>query len=303
MKKICIAGANGLIGRRLSVYLSSCGYSVQWLVRKKDHSVSYKQYLWEPDLGMMDHHALEDLCCLINLTGSSIAGFRWTKTKKKSILESRLNSIEVLCKMLRHQKIHIPHIIQSSAVGYYGHQADRFLDESNVLGDPGFLSQVCHQWENKAQEFKELTHKLTIVRTGLYLDEQGGLWPKLLLTRSLRILNYFGTGEQIYSWIYYQDYNRAMDFIINNAIDGPVNLCSPGACTMKQLMRSIQKQLQINTILIPVPSVLLQIILGESARLVLDSTHVHPKVLKSSGFEFEYPEIDQSVAQLIRDSK
>lgn len=303
MKNICIAGGNGLIGRRLSTYLSACGYNIRWLIRKKDPSVSYKQFLWEPDLGTVDYRALEDLYCLINLTGSSIAGFRWTRKKKDSILQSRLHSIEVLCKMLRHQKLHIPHIIQSSAVGYYGHQANRVLDESHAVGDRGFLSEVCHQWEQMAQSFNDFTDKLTIVRTGLYLDPGGGLWPKLLLTKPLRLLNYFGTGEQIYSWLHYQDYCDAVEFIINNDIGGPVNLCSPGASSMKELMSSIQKQLKLKTFLLPVPSVVLYAILGESAHLVLDSTHAFPAILKEKGFQFKYPVIEDSIAQLIHDSK
>lgn len=299
MKNICIAGANGLIGRRISAFLSDQGYAVRWLVRKKEASVPYVQFLWEPNLGTLDFRALEDLHCLINLSGSPIAGSRWTKKNRESILSSRLGSIEVLSKTLHHHHIQIPHIIQASAIGLYGHQEDKLITESDVLLDDGFLSTVCQAWENKAQILNNSTSKLTIVRTGLYFDPLGGIWPKLLMTKNLRILNYFGSGEQVYSWIHFQDYNNAIGFILEHPIEGPINLCAPGACTMNVLMHKIQEQLKFKTLLIPVPSFLLYAVLGESAHLVLDSTHVYPKKLMDSGFKFDYQDIDLCIQQLV----
>lgn len=299
MQNILITGANGLIGRRLSEDLQQSGYQVRWLIRKRNPWISYQQFLWNPDRLEMDMAAFDHLDAIIQLAGHPIASGLWTSSRKKRILHSRLNSIQTLIKCLSQKQQRIPHIVQASAIGVYGHQPGQALTENSPTLTTGFLSEVSHKWESEAQSLHSVCQKLTIVRTGLFLDHKGGIWPKLLLTRPLHFLSYPAPGHQMLSWIHYKDYQAAIRFVLEKGLVGPVNFTAPESNSVKNMIETVAGLEKLPVIPGP-PAWLLRLFLGEMSSLILDSQQVIPQKLLQAGFLFNYPNAPSAVSDLIK---
>ncbi|MBK7358016.1 MAG: TIGR01777 family protein [Saprospiraceae bacterium] len=297
MKRILIAGGSGLIGTCLSDFLASKNYQVSWLSRNASPQ-AFPTFYWNPEKMELDSKALQNLDVLINLSGSSIGEGRWTSNRKTQILNSRIASIKTLKQHLSTLNIKIPLLIQASAIGYYGNCGDQTLNEDSDCCEPDFLSQTCARWEQEATQLKDYVENMSIIRTGLYLNTSGGVWPKLIQTKALRFLNYFGSGEQYYSWIHAQDYNRAIEFIIQNNASGIFNFTSPHAVKNRNLVKTICKLSKDTCICLPVPAFILKLILGEQANLLLNSAKVYPQNLLNSGFTFSNDTFEKAVTTL-----
>src|SRR5690606_41012310 len=97
-EKILIAGGTGFIGKRLIPLLANQGYSLHVLTRRKNHQPIREEryFLWDVQQEQVDMDAFEGVNTLINLTGAGIGDRRWTERKKKEIIDSRVNSLELL---------------------------------------------------------------------------------------------------------------------------------------------------------------------------------------------------------------
>ena len=104
---------------------------------------------WDPLLGPLSIDPDTEINCVINLMGESIAEGRWNAAKKKRIRDSRVKGTQNLICGLRNLERLPSALISASAVGIYGNQADKVIDESNTDGD-GFLVDVCKEWEDAA---------------------------------------------------------------------------------------------------------------------------------------------------------
>ena len=298
MKNIILTGGSGLIGTSLSTFLSKEGNKVNWLSRKNSKQ-DYPTYLWNPPTSDIDIAALTGKEVLIQLAGSNIAGGLWTKKRKKEIIDSRLKAIQTLYLHLKKHRLHISHIIQASAIGYYGNRGSEVINEQSSAGKEGFLTEVCKIWETEASCLKEFCDHFTIMRTAFYISPDGGIWPNLIRTKRFGFLLYFGDGSQYYSWIHYLDFNRAILFIINQQLDGIINLTAPNPISNKDFISEINNQLKRNVLQFGVSASILKLLLGEFSQSVLSSAYVLPGVLMENGFQFQFVKLDVAVKDLL----
>src|SRR5258705_2491371 len=141
-KKILLAGGSGFTGKLLSEYFASYGYEVRILSREPRGE---KNFFWNPVKEELDEKALDDVSCVINLSGASIAGKRWTPKRKQEIVNSRIQSTDFLYEKLRTIKHHVETFISASGTGYYGNHKSEWLDEASPATG-GFLSNCCRYW-------------------------------------------------------------------------------------------------------------------------------------------------------------
>ncbi len=301
MKNILIAGGSGLIGNNLSSFLKQQGHDISWLSRTST-SNKFNSYSWNTDAGIIDPEAFKNKQVLIQLAGSTISGGIWTRQRKQNILDSRLKAIQTIYLHLKKHQLHIPQIIQASAIGYYGDRGQEELDEYSKPGTSGFLASVCKQWESEAECLKEFTDQFSIIRTGLYLSPDGGIWPKIIQTRAFRFLVVFGKAQQYYSWIHHSDFNKALDFILSNKLSGIFNLTAPNPLSHADFMNTLKKQSSTKLLLLNAPEFVLKWVLGEQSQLVLDSAYVIPKRLREHGFEFQFSELQYAVRNLLSET-
>ena len=290
-QRIAVTGASGLIGTALVGYLKSQGHTVQRLVRRA--AVSSEEITWDPIAGTVDMEALAGVDAVIHLAGAGVSDKRWTKKYKSEILNSRLLGTTTIAKAVAIVKPQV--FISSSAIGWYGESGNRAVVESDRVGDD-FLAAVCHEWESAADLAGEV--RTVKLRTGIVLDPTGGALGKMLPLFRFGLGGKLSNGKQWWSWITLHDQIRAIAFLLENKVSGPVNLTSPNPVTNSEFTAGLARALH-RPALFPVPGFALKIVLGGFSAEVLGSKKVMPQVLTEAGFTFDYPHISSALEKLV----
>jgi hypothetical protein len=290
-QRIAVTGASGLIGTALVGYLKSQGHTVQRLVRRT--AVSSEEITWDPIAGTVDMDALAGVDAVIHLAGAGVSDKRWTKKYKSEILNSRLLGTTTIAKAVAIVKPQV--FISASAIGWYGESGNRAVIESDRVGDD-FLAAVCHEWESAADLAGDV--RTVKLRTGLVLDPTGGALGKMLPIFRFGLGGKLSNGKQWWSWITLHDQIRAIAFLLENKISGPVNLTSPNPVTNSEFTAGLARAMH-RPALFPVPAIALKIVLGGFSAEVLGSKKVMPQVLTEAGFTFDYPHISSALEKLV----
>jgi uncharacterized protein len=297
MKSILIIGGTGLLGKRISSLLSD-KYEISILSRKlMSNTVSIKYFQWNPDNEEIDLNALS-ADVIINLAGEGIADKRWTADRKKALIDSRVKPAAFIARTLRQHNIRPKLYIGASAIGIYGDRSDEALTESSSDGQ-GFMVDCCRQWENASNEMLALVDRLLILRIGIVLTTQGGALPKLAMTSSLGVLNYFGNGAMYYSWIHIDDIVGIIETAIDNAeYSGVVNAVAPKALTNKKFMQVMAESMAWPKLVLPAPLFAIKLALGEMAAVVLNSNNVVPSKLNTLKYNYRFPRLLEALQDL-----
>jgi hypothetical protein len=290
-QRIAVTGASGLIGTALVGYLKSQGHTVQRLVRRA--AVSSEEITWDPIAGTVDLEALAGVDAVIHLAGAGVSDKRWTKKYKSEILNSRLLGTTTIAKAVAVVKPQV--FISASAIGWYGESGNRAVIESDRVGDD-FLAAVCREWESAADLAGDV--RTVKLRTGLVLDPTGGALGKMLPLFRFGLGGKLSNGKQWWSWITLHDQIRAIAFLLENQVSGPVNMTSPNPVTNSEFTAGLARAMH-RPALFPVPAFALKIVLGGFSSEVLGSKKVMPQVLTEAGFTFDYPHISSALEKLV----
>ena len=290
-QRIAVTGASGLIGTALVGYLKSQGHTVQRLVRRT--AVSSEEITWDPIAGTVDMDALAGVDAVIHLAGAGVSDKRWTKKYKSEILNSRLLGTTTIAKAVAIVKPQV--FISASAIGWYGESGNRAVVESDRVGDD-FLAAVCREWESAADLAGDV--RTVKLRTGLVLDPTGGALGKMLPIFRFGLGGKLSNGKQWWSWITLHDQIRAIVFLLENKVSGPVNLTSPNPVTNSEFTAGLARAMH-RPALFPVPALALKIVLGGFSAEVLGSKKVMPQALTEAGFAFDYPHISSALEKLV----
>ena len=296
--KFVIAGGTGAIGSNLIKHISS-EHEVIILTRQESKEISNKIKQCHYTSKNIEEWAIELKGCdvLINLVGESIASIRWSKNKKDKILKSRLESINTISDALDYIKYTPNMIINASAIGYYENSIEK-LDESGSHGD-NFLASVVKKWEDLAcKRFQSQSNKLAILRIGVVLDRNSGMLFQMLPFFKMGLGAITGSGKQILSWVHINDISKSIIHIINNNLEGVINLVSPGSISNYTFSKTLGEVLK-KPVFLKIPSIVLKSILGEISLLLLNSSNIHPKVLLDSKYKFEFDNINDALKDLI----
>ena len=303
MKNVLISGGTGFIGKKLTKALQRKGFSVFILTRDKNKKYSFDEPF--PKFIEFSEKNTEELLeigsnsdAIINLAGASIAGSKWTKEYKKLILESRIQSTNLIVKAISKMKSPPKCFISASAVGYYGSRADEILTEEAKPGSD-FLANVCIEWEKAAFGAEHLC-RTVIPRIGVVLDKSEGALPQMLKPFKAGFSSVPGNGKQWVPWIHIDDLvNLFVWSIENENIRGKVNCVAPNPVQMNELTKSIGKILK-KAVIGNVPEFALKLMLGEQAAIVLGSTHAVPKIAIEKDFKFIYSDIEVALEEILK---
>jgi uncharacterized protein len=297
-KVIIIAGGSGLVGTALLRHIDFDSYQVVILSRKSNAvtkaGVSYAQ--WNTDLQSIDYDGPIDV--IINLAGAGIADALWTHARKKELVESRVKSSQTLEKFIS-KSTHKPSVyIGASAIGYYGHASDQWLYENSAVGT-GFMADCCQKWEESSLLAGALCDRSVLLRIGIVLSTLDGALPKMIMTKNIGVYNYFGDGNQYYSWIHIDDLCRmTLQPITDSSMRGVYNAVSPEPYTHRAFMQLIMKGLDSSGMLLPVPRWTLRLAMGEMADVILNSNRVSSDKI-SAVFDFKHSDLSASVRDLV----
>ena len=300
-----IGGGSGFLGQALAARLVADGHSVVILTRgESSKAAGVSVAPWTPN-GQIGEWAREvdGADAVINLSGASIAGKRWSSRRKRELKESRINSTRSLVAAVRAAQKKPTTFIQGSGAGYYGTPGDLVLDESFPPGND-FLGTLAVAWEAEAHAVSALGVRLVIIRSGVVLAHDGGAFP--LMARPFRFFvgGRLGSGQQYFAWIHRDDWIAMIVWALKTpTVKGVLNGTAPGTITNSELTKAIGRALWRPGIF-PVPAIALKLIVGEMAGpALLRGQRVVPQQALKQGFKFQYPDIDAALAAVVKARK
>lgn len=317
---ILISGGSGFLGKALSEWVHENvkqTVNITWLSR--DTSQSHPDYI-----KMMSYEELQltqqHYDVIINLAGAGIADQRWSDERKRILYESRLKPTQSIIDYIARVNSKPKLLLSGSAIGWYGAQGSKPLDESSPhvangehaeSDDEDFAHQLCERWEKEATGAQSLGVDVALLRTGVVIHPEGGMIERLLTPFKMGAGGKLGDGQQIMSWISREDWIRATWFIISHhlvpsgdkdsQISGKLpnkpalyNLTAPNPVTNAEFTKALGLWLNRPTFM-TLPEFVLKTMFGEMATLLVDGQKVLPKALLELGFQFNQPTLKQAL--------
>ncbi len=296
---IFMTGGTGFIGSYLRTMLLREGHNLTILTRspenQKENQATNQQFVsWQDDLPEI----MNTTDVVINLAGKNLFGVRWTDAVKQELRDSRILTTRKLVESMEKAEDKPSLMISASGINYYKSQGDKIIDES---GEPGsdFLANLCIDWEQEALEAEKLGIRTTIARIAPVLERDGGMIDKMKLPFVLFAGGPIGSGDQYVSWIHMKDMCKTLIYpLYDTSFTGPFNASSPSPVTMNEFAKSMG-QVMNRPSLFRVPESVLKIMMGEASQPVLGSLRIQPKKLQVSGFEFEFEDLEEALADIL----
>jgi uncharacterized protein len=305
--KILVTGSTGLVGEALVPALARDGHTVCRLLRPQSASKNGSTAAspgsgfdvpWNPETGELGGAAV-GADAVVNLAGASIAGGRWTDTRKALLGTSRIDTTRALVAALAKMNARPRVLVSASAIGIYGNRGDEVLTEESKPGSE-FLSVLAHDWETEALKAEALGIRVVLARFGIILASKGGALAKMLLPFKLGAGGRLGSGQQWMSWVTLNDVVGSLRFVLDAPVRGAVNIVAPQPVRNAEFTKLLATALH-RPALFPAPAFALRLALGEMAEaLLLSSQHVTPQVLEKSGYSFLHPDLASGLAAVLK---
>jgi uncharacterized protein len=138
-------------------------------------------------------------------------------------------------------------------------------------------------------------------RSGIVLTPEGGALKAQLPAFRFGVGGKAGSGAQWMPWITLADEVRALRFLLDHEVSGPVNLVGPHPVTNAQMTKALGRVLGRPTIM-TIPRLAARLPLGVGPlvdSLLFDSARVLPAVLLDAGFTFLHPDLDVALRELL----
>lgn len=299
MEKVLITGSSGLIGKELDSFLTLQNYEVRKLSRKKEIDTK-NIYNWDIEKGTIDLRAIEGIDHIIHLAGANIGERRWSNKRKAEIINSRVQSTQLLYTLVDKVKTRPKSIISASAVGYYGAMtSDKIFVETDKYGDD-FLGSTCNLWENEVLKFESLGVRTVRLRFGVVLSSKGGALKKMLLPAKYGLGSGLGTGKQFLPWVHFQDVLNAIQLSLSlENVKEVFNVSAPEYTTYNEFSRTLSKVLERPYFMPNIPAWILKLIFGEMSEIILEGSRVSAQKLINSGFTFKYTSLQNALENLL----
>ena len=299
--RLLLLGCTGFVGRELVPTLLKQGHQLTLISRRMARGYEAERASgdltwlqldpasatsWQ-DAALLE--ALNQADAVVNLTGEPIAEKRWTPAHLRVLEASRLETTRLLVEAMAATATPPGVLINASAIGFYGTSATaRFVESSPAGGD--FLASLCQRWEQAAAAAPAGT-RVVSVRIGIVLAADGGALGKMLPVFRAGFGGPIGSGQQWMSWIHRTDLCALLQqALVDDSWSGVVNAVAPEPASMatfsKQLGRSLGRPS-----LLPVPGPVLQVLLGDGAKVVLEGQQVASERLETLDFRFRYPSL------------
>jgi len=296
--RVVVTGSSGLIGGNLCSLLAGNGHDVVRVVRREVRP-GEQALQWDPEAGTIDVRGLEDADAVVHLAGAGIGDRRWSDSRKRVLVESRTRSTAVLARALAGLDPRPEVLVSGSAIGIYGDRGDEILTEKSRPGDD-FLASLCERWEAETAPAAEAGVRVVCARTGVVLSAQGGALPKMLPLFKVGLGGRLGSGAQWWSWIALDDEIRAIEWLLEHDVRGPVNLTAPTPVTNREFTAVLSEVLS-RPARLPVPKFGPRVLLGAELAdaLLFTSARVRPEVLETSGFAFSCNDLEASLRSVL----
>ena len=304
--RLLLLGCTGFVGRELVPQLLQAGHQLTLVSRRlargyaaeqADGRVTWLQFDPAVESSWQDGALLSALAQadgVVNLAGEPIAEKRWTTSHLKVLEDSRLETTRLLVDALKACATPPAVLVNASAIGFYGTSPEQRFVESSPAGSD-FLASLCSRWEAAAAEVPAATRQLTL-RIGIVIAADGGALGKMLPVFRTGFGGPIGSGQQWMSWIHRSDLCALILRGLEDAAwSGVVNAVAPQPVSMARFAQELGRCLGRPSLL-PVPGPVLQVLLGDGAKVVLEGQQVASDRLAELGFSFRYPDLPAALA-------
>ncbi|EAQ40951.1 TIGR01777 family oxidoreductase [Polaribacter sp. MED152] len=293
MAKILISGGTGLVGTQLTKLLLEKEHSVNILTRTPDASNEFK---WDISKQTIDVDAFKDVEYIIHLAGAGIADERWSDKRKKVIIDSRVDSANLLFSKVKALNLPLKGFISASGSGYYGAiTSDKIFEENDAAGND-FLGEVCEKWEAAALQFESINIPVSILRTGIVLSRTGGALEKM----KTPVIAALGSGKQYMPWIHLDDLCQMYIHQIEENVNGVFNAVAPEHHTSTTFSKQLAKSVSRPYVGINVPSFMLKLAFGDMAKILLEGSRLASDKIRKHKFTFQFPELAEALNNLFK---
>jgi hypothetical protein len=293
--RILITGGTGFIGQALCPRLVAAGHEVVILTRQSAPALPRGAASAVTQIDTLD---AGDFGAVINLAGAPIGDARWTESRKRLLLESRVGTTARVVEWMRRAARPPAVLVSGSAVGYYGEQGDRPVTE-DTPPTPGFTHDLCAAWEAEADKATKFGVRVCRMRIGVVLDRDGGALAKMLPAFRLGAGGRLASGTHYFPWIHREDIAAICQWLLEKRESrGAYNAGSPNPVTNAEFTRALGRALGRPTVL-PMPQAALRLLFGEMSELLLVSDRMLPKRLLEEGFVFRYPDLAGALGAIL----
>lgn len=291
--RVAVTGTSGLLGAALVRGLQANGHEVLRLVRRRPECPD--EALWYPEV---DTDRLRDVDAVIHLVGETLVG-RWTQHQREAIRESRVYGTKLLATALAEMSDGPKAFLCASATGFYGDRGTSSMTEDQPPGQ-GFLPSVYTDSEAAAAPAVDAGLRVAQLRFGVLHSANGGALPILLPMFRWGMGFTAGKGDQWVSWITLADAVRAVLYVLDSTLSGPVNVVAPNPVTSREYADTLASVLSRPRFLALPPRLIRWAYgTGLADEVMLASTRVLPARLLADGFTFDNPTFREALQKLL----
>lgn len=301
-KNVLLTGGSGFVGNHLTTLLIQAGYSVSILSRsKKQNTLDVSYYQWDIERCIIDEEAVLKSDYIIHLAGENIAEKRWTAKRKTQILESRVQSIQLIYEVLKNKNKSLDGFISASGIGIYGAINGSEICSESVPPTNDFLGITCQKWEESADQIASLNIRTVKIRTGLVLGKNDGFLKVVSPIFKYKLGSALGSGKQYMPWIHVTDLcSIYLHAIQNIEINGAYNAAINDGTTNAVFSKTMAKIYGYSIWLPNIPEFVLKILLGEMALMVLYGRRVSCDKIEKTGFKFRFKSLENALIDCLR---
>ncbi|XP_040824477.1 epimerase family protein SDR39U1 isoform X2 [Ochotona curzoniae] len=290
--RVLVGGGTGFVGTALTQLLRARGHEVTLVSRQPGPS----RITWDA----LAKSGLPSCDAVVNLAGENILNplRRWNETFQKEVVQSRLESTQMLAKAITEAPQ--PPQAWVLVTAYYRPSLTAEYDEDSPGGDFDFFSNLVTRWEAAARLPGHSTRQV-VVRSGVVLGRGGGAIGHMLLPFRLGLGGPIGSGQQFFPWIHIVDLAGIVAHALEaNHVQGILNGVAPAPTTTNaDFARALASALG-RPAFIPLPSIVVQAVFGrERAIMLLEGQKVVPRRTLATGYQYSFPELGAALKEVV----
>ena len=248
--KVVMPGGSGEVGTVLAQALHRQGHDVVVLSRQA-RTLPWRVVQWDGKALGAWAAEVDGSDVVINLTGRSV-NCRYTPEHRREIIDSRVGPTRLVGAAIASARRPPAVWLQASTATIYTHRYDAPNDEvcGAIGGDESdappswtFSIDVARAWERAFTESHTPNTRKVALRSAMtMIPSSEGIFDTLLMLVRRGLGGKAGDGRQFVSWIHYEDFVRATEWLIaHQEIEGVVNVTSPHPLPNADFMRILRE--------------------------------------------------------------
>jgi hypothetical protein len=232
---------------------------------------------------------------VIHLAGTPLFKQRWNDAFKREMEESRVLGTRQLVDAVAASKQKPRVFVSASALGYYGTDSSRIVDETAPPADD-LLARICVKWEDEARKLDADGVRTVQMRIGIVVSRQAGAVKELLPLFRLGMGGTMGDPRPFINWIHLEDCARMFTMaLVNPQMRGPYNVAAPSPVTNAEFGRAIGRAVG-RPAWMRYPVRVVKLMIGEAGGYASGGPRVRVDKVGSAGYRFFFDDLGEALA-------